>query len=522
MACCHNHNHTNAFVALNGLPYLLDEYVDRRVIQQVDRSMIKSEVKVDDHEPYRAIIDVNIDDIGMRASDGLPNIIGNNTKKHALIDMIRANFNTLDHHLPVLRKGMVIRVNARIENNRTGEVIRSMVEDIPLENRNYFLDINPRDINDNAIIVNFSKSCVSTINQFTNGRDAMIFRITSLQLCYPCVMDDPLHTRIGDRYMDPYHNPIDMYDYHEHMQSHIDISCHSYTSHQQEIMPPHWDSFERFYHFDKAKNDIILHENEINDPKAKVALLSCGNVQINRAFMINPGHRIIYKFSVWKNDVTLVNDVSTVANVLRAPVSDPYYMSHCTCCHDDCNHHHDIYPDMENVLKMYKAGQNMDYTQNAVINKLNEKIDNLTTIINTLQNPDGNTEEGGTTEESQPTPILPTYPTPPEHHRYHKDRYDAIMAMLESLQTQINELKPAPEENETGNGDETPDTTVVTEPDIQDIVNNADQNTQPDNTETNNQNENNESTNTETPDDNTSSSNETNTETTDGDNSTNP
>jgi hypothetical protein len=177
---------------------------------------------------------------------------------------------------------------------------------------------------------------------------------------------------------------------------------------------------------------------------------------------------------------------------------------------------------MENVLKMYKAGQNMDYTQNAVINKLNEKIDNLTTIINTLQNPDGNNEEGGTTEESQPTPILPTYPTPPEHHRYHKDRYDAIMAMLESLQTQINELKPAPEENETGNGDETPDTTVVTEPDIQDIVNNADQNTQPDNTETNNQNENNESTNTETSNDNTSSNNETNTETTDGDNSTNP
>ena len=530
-ACCHNQDHhTNAFVTVNSLPYLLGEYVDRKVIQPVDRSMIKSEVKVDTTEPYRAIIDVSVDDIGIRASDGLPNIIGNNTKKMALLDMIRANFQTLDHHLPVLKPGLVVRVNARLENNRTGQVIRSMIEDIPLENRNYFLDVNPRDINDNAVIVNFSKSLCSTVNQFTHGRDTMIFRITSLQLCYPCVMDDPLRNRVGgDRRLDPYHNPIDMYEYHDHMQSHIDMSYHTATCHQDDIMPPYWESFERFYHFDKKRNDIILHKEEINDPNTKVAYLSCGNVQVNRAFLVNPGHRIVYKFSIWKNDVTLVNDVSAVANVLRAPVSDPYYVSPCTCCHNDkTNQPYGIYPDMENVLKMYKAGQNMDYTQNAVINQLNDKIDKLSAAISALQPSDGSSEEentGGSTQED-PVPILPTLPSPPERHRYHKDRYDAIMQMLQSLQNQINELKPAPEENETGNGTETPTENQTTKPDIQDIVNNADQNSQPGN-QSNTENTNTESNNnTETPTENnnteTPSGNETNTETPGENTETNP
>ena len=91
---CMNQNangHVNAFIDLNGIPYLLAEYLDRNNFQQIDRSQIKSEIIVDQSESMRAVIDVSIDDIGKRASDGYPAIIGNTTKHTNLLKMISDN-----------------------------------------------------------------------------------------------------------------------------------------------------------------------------------------------------------------------------------------------------------------------------------------------------------------------------------------------------------------------------------------------------------------------------------------------
>ena len=60
---CNCDAHVNGFVDLNGVPYLLGEYLDKRTFQQVDRSVIKSEINVDLSEAMRAVIDINVDDI---------------------------------------------------------------------------------------------------------------------------------------------------------------------------------------------------------------------------------------------------------------------------------------------------------------------------------------------------------------------------------------------------------------------------------------------------------------------------
>jgi hypothetical protein len=37
-----NHSHVNAFIDLNGMPYLVAEYLDKSQFRQLDRALIKS------------------------------------------------------------------------------------------------------------------------------------------------------------------------------------------------------------------------------------------------------------------------------------------------------------------------------------------------------------------------------------------------------------------------------------------------------------------------------------------------
>ena len=61
-----NPHRTNGFIDLNGIPYLIGEYIDRTRFQMVDRGMIQDGIYIDTHEPMRAIVDVRIDDIGKK------------------------------------------------------------------------------------------------------------------------------------------------------------------------------------------------------------------------------------------------------------------------------------------------------------------------------------------------------------------------------------------------------------------------------------------------------------------------
>ena len=316
---------TKTFIDLNGVPYLLGEYLDRSRFRQIDRTLIGSSITVNNSEPYRAVVDINIDDIGKRASDGLPSTLGNRVKQKKLIQMICTNSPRLHQVIDTMRGGIVLRVTYRLENIRTGTVIRSASEDLKIPNRNYFVDINPNDINDNAIIVNFMDTIVSTLNEFTHGSDRMMLRLQSVQLYYDVLKRTPRQigttgqnnasdgTECG--WGDPCFNP---YYHHQQHQSYQNFNGYRTES----VIPASWWMFNKFYHFDNAGKDIVLHTQEINDQANPSYLVPCGVVNINRAFEINPGHRIIFKVSVWKNDLTAVNNTDKIARALGTPMVD--------------------------------------------------------------------------------------------------------------------------------------------------------------------------------------------------------
>lgn len=417
--------HTNSFIDLNGVPYLLAEYIDRRCFQQIDRSLIRSEIHIDQTEAMRAVVDISVDDIGKRASDGLPAIDGNNSKQLKLLEMIKANAQRFNSQLDVLRRGIVLRVNYQLENQSTGQVIRSMSEDLRIRNRSYFLDINPRNINDNAIIVNFSDSIVSTINEFTHGITKMNMRITSVQMFYECVRRDPIMPQLQQTLRSqfepgflasPYVTEAEMYNYHKQMQNHHFLQnpydCNYGCYGNEMISPPTWSNFNRFYHFDGSGSDIILHSQEINDPNCKVALLGAGKVNVNRTFTINPGHRIIFKFSIWKNDLTTVNDTTPIAQALNAPLYGCGHHHHHDCCdYDDHNHHHHhpINPDYETIIRLYRELQCTNDRQNAVINAMMVRIDALSDQVTALLPP-----PVVDPPEEPEDPVDPDTPTPPD------------------------------------------------------------------------------------------------------------
>lgn len=399
----HFHGHTNAFVDLNGVPYLLGEYLDRRKFQQIDRSMIRSEIFVDQSEAMRAIIDISVDDIGKRASDSMPAIVGNCTKQKDLLEMISATAQRSDHRLDVLRRGIVLRVNYQLENQSTGQVIRSMTEDLRIDNRSYFLDINPRNVDDNAIVVNFANTMVSTINNFTHGTARMVMRITNIQMFYDCVTKDLKRPRIHQSLTSGYRpgylpssygSEDEMYAYHKQMQNRHYLGypgddCLDWEGcDNSSITPPTWSDFNRFYHFDNGGRDIILHAQELNDPYCKTVLLSAGTVTVNRAFIINPGHRIIFKFSIWKNDVTVFNDTRNIAVALRVPVND--YGGDCDHEHEHEHHHHEhvVNPDYETLIRLYHDLQCTNDRQNCVINRIIDKIEDLGDKLDKLISPD--------------------------------------------------------------------------------------------------------------------------------------
>lgn len=422
--CAHHDNgHVNAFVDLNSIPYILGEYLDRRTFREVDRSAIKSEINVDTSEAMRAVIDINIDDIGKRASDGFPSVLGNSTKFQNLLrmigDYVAGGYN---RQLNILRKGIVIRVNYQLENITTGHVIRSMSEDFRINNRGYFIDINPKDINDNAIIINFSDTMVSAVDQFTHGIDRMGVRVTSLQMFYEVVQRkvcSPTIKNMGSchHHLLPtvYGNEEDMYTYHSKMQSHQYLGYPSGYDHcPSSVIPPSWVAFNTFYHFDECNGDIILHQQEIDDPRYQVSLIAAGTVSINRSFVINPASRLIFKLNIWKNDLTVVNNAIPIAQILQIPIIG----HHCGDSNNDCNcdhhhHYHDgtigdhckppINPDQETLIRLYRELQIVNDRQNGMINYLMTRIDSIDEKLSSML-PPVEEDPGNNNEVPTPTP----------------------------------------------------------------------------------------------------------------------
>ena len=406
--CKDNQKHTNAFLTLNGIPYLLAEYLDNRSLMPIDSSSVKSEINIDQTDCMQTIIDISIDDIGHTTNGGL-NIIGNNTKLKSLHNIVQGSSEMLDNQLPVLRRGIVLQVNYQLENQRTGQVLRSMVENLRVFDRSFFVAINPNNVNDNAVVVNFSNSIVSTVNNATNGLDPMILRITNIQMFYERVKRNSMAPRVPKSLVtDPglaqyfYGYDADLYKYHQRMQSKHIMSSGFGNEILDSGIPGSWGLFDRFYHFDVNENDIVIHDEEVYDQRAALVRVPCGTVAVGRSFVVNPGTRLVFKISVWKNDLIIVNDTNEIARLLRAPISsyqpaDPYRNGYC-------------------CPAQKTAPTNIDYEQNAAINELTASVNELTNIINSISDvgDEGSTHIIPTLPERPDTPQCPNPPFTPD------------------------------------------------------------------------------------------------------------
>lgn len=442
-----NPHRMNAFINVNGIPYLLGDYIDRARFQMVDRGLIQDGIYIDTTEPMRAVVDIRIDDIGKKNSDGDPNSQTNAQKVSELLEAIRQYALRGNAELPMLYNSIVARINYQLENNRTGQIIRSMVEDIRIPIRNNYIDISSVNPDSQAILSNFCNTSVSAINRFTVAQDVMQLRITSVKFYYeklqPGELVPPVRQMEPRTFNDAYCGPFDNYlDYHEAAQSQHYLGTDGAMSNC--VVPPDWCFFNYFYHFENNGRNIALHKQQIMDPRVKKILVPCANVTVNRCFLINPGHRIIFKFSIWKNDMCIMGDTTPIAKMLRAPVFNP---PHCDC-DDHCHHDYDCYPPHHN----HDAGMRMDFKQNAVINQLNDAITSLTYRVDELQNKiDPPTEENPDTGVGDV--VIPELPEKPI------DVHDPIKALYEIVKDLSDKVDALIE-------DKTPDDTIDSDTDI--------------------------------------------------------
>ena len=311
-------NHINAFIDLNQIPYLLGEYLDRRQFRQIDRAVIKNGLEIKNIDSMRSLIDINIDDIGKRADD-LPQIRGNTSKQSDLIQMLRRNRDVINHRLITLRPGIVVRIDYQLENQRTKQILRTSGETFRIMDRHCFIDINPRDLQDNGVITHFASQKINSITEFLRGSDRMLMRILSIRLFYEGVKRDGMNAHGATFYPQDYDafvpNPAtdpNLYEYHTRFQNR-----HEYGRPRRDpLYPPGWLMFSRFYHFENAARDIVLHFQEIDDRMNRAFLVPCGIVNVNRAFIVNSGQRVIFRISIWKNDLTVVSNTQDIARAL--------------------------------------------------------------------------------------------------------------------------------------------------------------------------------------------------------------
>jgi hypothetical protein len=135
------------------------------------------------------------------------------------------------------------------------------------------------------------------------------------------------------------------------------------------MFPPNWLMFNRFYHFDSHAKDIILHFQEINDRMNKIFLIPCGNVHVNRSFMVNPGHRIVFKLSVWKNDLISIANTTRIAQAIGARVGD--FPQECPRPKPPIN------IDLETIIRLVREKDHIDTNQNRVIRYLIKAVKEL-------------------------------------------------------------------------------------------------------------------------------------------------
>ena len=279
----------NAFLDIRGYPYVLNDYLEDVAFRQIDRSVISNCVSISNTESNRSVVDISIDDTKP--------ILGNRVKYSKLIESVFKNVRKdRQNILPVFQKVLIVQINYQLENQRTGQILKTATEKLAIRTRDYYLDINVQSISDNAIdnclITNFNDALTTTVTEFLHGSETMICRVTGVDLFYPAVVHQQHHHKHHSQTLSL--NDAKLYD-------HV---CHDYH-------------YNDLYHFENHGTDIHLHQPEIEDKAGdSLTLIPVGSMQLDKSFIVNTGRKITFKYSIWKADVVMVKNTKRIEEVL--------------------------------------------------------------------------------------------------------------------------------------------------------------------------------------------------------------
>ena len=295
----------NGFIDIKGKPYLLGYYLNSYRYQDLDSSVLSSGISLDTSVNNLAVININIDQTD-HSELNEPLLKGNAEKRDELEQMVMANREFIAHNrFSIIKKGLVARINYRLESQRSGRVIKTVTENLVIYDSGYYHYSEGAFAADPALVVNYSDSVISMINQYTHGVDPLVIRINTVHLFYEVVPGYVRKPKQRDSSMITFGYPV------------VAPACSSPRFNHR------LDGITRYYNFGSNNSDIFLNQSEIDSCKF-TELVPCGSFYINKAFTVVPNQRIVFKLSVWKNDLTVVSDTYRLANILGIYAFDTF------------------------------------------------------------------------------------------------------------------------------------------------------------------------------------------------------
>lgn len=315
---------SNCFVNADGWPYLSGEYINRDMLQSIDRSLIQNQLVIDNNNPYHSVVDIVVDNVGECP-------VGNQTQYEKLLQAIAQNVHRLAGQLDVVRRNLKAKVYYQVESERSGRLLKNAHITVNLDQKDHYLNINTDNIQDSAIISNSYGNSMATIATRVTGSDRMVVRLTSLQLFY-VRPDRPVMNPYDDsRRMAPHMDPC---HFHNHPEGcNADLAYAKVHQPKYSFGPgeaccppsdfiPNWKYYTKYYHYENNAEMMVLHENDIYDPYVTAYEIPCGRISLNRAFIVNTSMKMLVKVSLWKNDVVMVDNTKRIADILGVVPGD--------------------------------------------------------------------------------------------------------------------------------------------------------------------------------------------------------
>lgn len=295
----------NAFIDVKSVPYILGDYLNGREFLTLNPDEVKNEVTIDTSVPNRAFIKISLDQIKRSTDTGLLMPEGNIEKKSKLDQMV-SNYREFiaQNHFGVIRKGLVVKINYRIET-QSGRCIRNLYDYLKIFEGGLYTHVSDTNVADPAIIVNYEDTIVASINSYTHGTDSLVLRINSVDLFYEVISPKkvclPKYSHKFYPYGIPKPQPTTVDLYRESLKSRND-----------------------YYRFGNNNRDIFVNLPEVDSETRKVSMLPCGTFYINKTFPVRPMQRVVFNFSIWKNDLTIVPNTYQIANILGIYAFDTF------------------------------------------------------------------------------------------------------------------------------------------------------------------------------------------------------